>query len=237
MDEAGTVIDVQAQKRHQRTPLSATIYEALRAEILRCHLRPGAEISEAELADRFNVSKTPVREALAGLRQDGLVLVFPRRGYQVAPVTIGDMIELFDLRIILEAGAAELACTRITEDETERLLELAKADYDMREDQSLEQFIGANREFHLAIARTTGNGRILRLIERQISELERFFYIGAQARDINSETANEHAEIVEALAARDAPRARALMIRHNMSTRNGLVQFLSTSRRFGSVEI
>lgn len=237
MDEDRTIIGVRAKKRPERTSLSATIYKELRTEILCCHLQPGAELSESELADRFNVSKTPVREALAGLRQDGLIHVFPRRGYQVAPITIGDMIELFDLRIILEAGAAELACTRITQDETERLYELAKADYDVSEDQSLGQFIGANREFHLAIARTTGNGRIIRLIERQISELERFFYIGAQARDINLETEIEHAEIVEALAARDAQRARTLMVRHNLSTRNGLVQFLSMSRRFSPVEI
>ena len=102
-------------KGAKKVSLAEQVYMRLRTEILHCQLPPGTELSEAELAARFEMSKTPVREALVTLRQEGLVLTFPRRGYQVAPITFGDMNELFDLRIMLEAGAVELACQRITD--------------------------------------------------------------------------------------------------------------------------
>ncbi|MDA0339975.1 MAG: GntR family transcriptional regulator, partial [Proteobacteria bacterium] len=213
--------------------LAGSIYARLRSEILRCSIAPGTDLSEAELAARFDVSKTPVREALGALRQDGLVMAFPRRGYQVTPITFGDMNELFDLRTLLEAGAAEMACERISPREIDTLQKMATADYDVSQEVSLDHFIIVNREFHLAIARTAGNQRLFNLLERQMMELERFFYIGAQSRDVNRETAVEHSEIVAALATRDADRARKLMIKHNSATREGLVRVLSSSRKFG----
>lgn len=227
-----------ARSARAKTPsLTEQVYQRLRAEVLSCQLEPGADISEAELAERFGVSKTPVREALAALRQDGLVRTFPRRGYQITPITFGDMNELFDLRTILEVGTAELACDHITEDELDRLRDLATVAYDKDENTTIDAFIAANRNFHLAIAEASRNERLLRILSRQVAELERFFYLGAQLRDVNQETNAEHYEIVETLARRDKVRARELMIRHNDLTRQGLFQAFSTSRRFSFVSL
>jgi len=217
--------------------LTEQVYQRLRGEILGCTLEPGQDISEAELAERFNVSKTPVREALATLRQEGLVLTYPRRGYQVAPITFGDMNELFDLRTILEVGAAELACEHITEAEIETLRDLAPSAYELGASPTIEQFIRSNRDFHLAIARAARNERLLAMLTRQILELERFFYLGAQLRDVNKETNTDHAEIVDALAARNRDEVRRLMVRHNELTRQGLFQALAASRRFGGIRL
>ncbi|MFC5737146.1 GntR family transcriptional regulator [Sinirhodobacter huangdaonensis] len=210
-------------------PLSLTekVYQSLRHEILRCKLKPGSELSEAELAARFEVSKTPVREALAALRLDGLIRTFPRRGYQVAPITLGDINELFDLRTIIEAGTAELAAKRITDAEIEELSRLAKASYDPGTERTLDYFIDANRHFHLAIARASGNGRLVKLLERQINELERFFYLGATLRDVNTETNKQHQEIVDILASRDPEASRAILTSHNNATRHGLLMALA----------
>ncbi len=223
--------------RKKKLSLADQVYTRLRAEILHCQLAPGAELAEAELAERFEVSKTPVREALVTLRQEGLILTFPRRGYQVAPITFGGMNELFDLRIVLEAGAADLACQRISDEQIARLRALAQADYDREQEPSIDRFVAANREFHLAIAAVSGNGRLYALLERQIMELERFFYVGAQKRDLNNETAAEHSEIVAALAARDAPKARDLLTSHNDATRRGLMQVLTQSPKGFSIAI
>ncbi|QBY00086.1 GntR family transcriptional regulator [Rhodophyticola sp. CCM32] len=226
------------RKRAGKAPsLTEKVYTRLRSEILSCKLEPGMEISESELADRFDVSKTPVREALASLRQEGLVRTFPRRGYQITPITFGDMNELFDLRTIIEAGAAELACEHITDAELDELRGLANVVYLQGETPTIETFIAANRDFHLAIARASRNARLHDILARQIYELERFFYLGAQLRDVNTETNTDHIDIVNALAARDGATARALMIRHNDVTRQGLFQALATSRRFGSIGI
>lgn len=226
-----------AKKRTKATSLTEKVYGLLRTEILTCALEPGRELSEAELAARFEVSKTPVREALATLRSEGFVRTFPRRGYQVMPITFGDMSELFDLRTILEAGAAELACSRITDAEIEHLNKLADVVYDRAEQPSLRRFIQANRDFHAAIGKASGNERLHQLLVRQIDELERFFYLGARLRDVSSETQSDHHAIVEVLKKRDPVAAREIMIRHNDITRKGLFDALASSRNFSQISI
>ena len=217
--------------------LTERVYALLRAEILTCELEPGRELSEAELASRFEVSKTPVREALATLRSEGLVRTFPRRGYQVVPVTFGDINELFELRTILEVGAAELACTHITSPLIEQLGRLAQVVYDRSEKPSLKRFVQANRDFHLAIARASGNERIYQQLFRTLDELERFFYLGARLRDVSNETRDDHQDIVDTLTARDKDAARVIMIRHNELTRQGLIQQIATSKSFSRLAL
>jgi DNA-binding GntR family transcriptional regulator len=237
MDHLGEFMTSTDDKTSGKKSLAVSIYADLRSEILRCRIPPGTDLFEVELAARFQISKNPVREALGGMRQDGLVMAFPRRGHQVTPITFGDMNEHFDLRTLLEAGAAEMACDRITTDKIDKLREMTTTDYDAAEDVSLDHFILVPREFHLAIARTFGNRRLYSLLERQMNELERFFYIGALSQDVNWKTAVEHSDLVEALADRDADGARKLMIQHNAATREGLVRVLTSSRRFGSIGV
>jgi DNA-binding GntR family transcriptional regulator len=217
--------------------LTEKIYGFLRTEILTCALEPGRELSEAELADRFQVSKTPVREALATLRSEGLVRTFPRWGYQVVPITFGDMSELFELRTILEASAAELASQRISDTELDHLHRLADVVYDRSEQPSLERFIKANRDFHAAIGEASGNARLHQMIVRQIDELERFFYLGARLRDVNSETRDDHHAIVETLRSRDKAAAREIMTRHNTITRQGLFEALAASPKVANISL
>ena len=216
-------------KSKKASSLTERIYRLLKADILTCSLAPGQEVSEAEISERFAVSKTPVREALAMLRSEGFVRIFPRRGYQVVPITFGDMNELFDIRTILEVGAAELACVRITDAELKQLERRARVIYDQNAQTGLKRFIQANSEFHLAIAKASGNERLHKILNRQLDEVERFFYLGARLRDVSDETKNNHHVIVQALAKRDPTVARQVMIRHNEMTRQGLLQALASS--------
>jgi DNA-binding GntR family transcriptional regulator len=225
----------RARRRENSSSLTEQVYQLLRAEILSCVLEPGQDISEAELAARFQVSKTPVREALATLRADGFVRAFPRRGYQIAPITLRDMNELFELRGVLEAGAAELACRRIGEDALAGLGILADVTYDRAERPSLKPFIRANREFHVAIARAAGNARLYQQLVKTMDELERFFYLGARLRDVSGETTSDHHKIVAALRSREGERARAAMIQHNEVTRRGLAQLIASSQELDQV--
>jgi DNA-binding GntR family transcriptional regulator len=228
---------VPRTSKRTASSLTEKVYDRLRADILTCALPPGQDMSEAELAARFAVSKTPVREALATLRQEGFVRTFPRRGYQVVPITIGDMNELFDTRTILEAGAAELACVRITEAALTRLEHLADVVYDRSEQPSLKRFIQANREFHTAVAEATGNERLCHLVARQMDELERFFYLGARLRDVNAEVRGEHHRIVDVLRSRDPAAARQIMIEHNEQTRRGLREAIAEARGFSRLSL
>src|SRR5918999_630461 len=132
--------------------LARRAYESLKQDILTCLLRPGTQIFEGELAARYGTSKTPVREALNLLGQEGLVQVLPRRGYLVAPITLRDVQEVFQLRLLLETAAAELAAEHITEEGLRQLRALVAVRYTYRDRASYARFLRANRDFHIAVA-------------------------------------------------------------------------------------
>jgi len=207
------------------------VYAALRRDILSCQIGPGQDLSEGELATRFKMSKTPVREALSKLRSEGLVKSFPRRGYQVAPVTFQDMNELFEVRNMLEGRAAELASQRITAEAVHQLSNLAEIMYDPSEALSIRRFVQANRDFHEIIASFCGNVRLQSMVMQVIDELQRFFHLGAQLRDIGTETTDYHHQIVAALKAGDAALSRQVMIAHNDASKQGLMTALTQQSR------
>lgn len=211
-----------------KTKISLTeqAYTRLREQIITGQLSPGSEMSELELADQLSMSKTPVREALGRLSIEGLVEAFPRRGYRVTSVTIKDMNDLFAVRAMLEGTAGALAAVNLTEAEYERLDALADASYVRGENTSTQSFVRANEAFHSAIARATRNPRLYSLVVSHLEECGRFFYMGAQVRDVNPETTNDHHRIVAVLRERDPEKARAAMVEHNENTRQGLLKAL-----------
>lgn len=181
------------------------------------------------------MSKTPVREALAKLRSEGFVETFPRRGYRITPMTLADMNELFDVRIILEGGTGALAAQQITDAELSELERLADASYSQDENATLEHFINANRQFHSAIARAARRQRLTALVTRNLDDLERFFYLGARARDVNPETRSDHHRIVETLRTRDPEAARRILVEHNEVTRSGLISTITSGQAFSTM--
>ncbi|HWL56835.1 MAG TPA: GntR family transcriptional regulator [Paracoccus sp. (in: a-proteobacteria)] len=216
-------------KKSAGASLTDRAYRALRTEIVTCVLPPGAEFSELELAPRLQMSKTPVREALSRLIQEGLVEAFPRRGYRITPVTVKDVNDLFIMRSALEALAAEHAVQRISDAELDQLAALAVIRYTPGQDMTVEGFIAANTDFHLAIANASGIPRLAVQIQNGLIEAERLFYMGAISRDVNPETEADHLQIVAAMRARDVEAARAAVIAHTEHTRRGLLNALIAS--------
>src|SRR5919202_1090980 len=105
-------------------------YDRLRHAIMRLELEPGAGVSEAQLVEGFGFSKAAVRAALARLRAEGLVVAEARRGHVIAPLTMRDVLEIYELRLQLEPPAAESAAGRIAPDELARLKALAEPPVD-----------------------------------------------------------------------------------------------------------
>lgn len=203
--------------------LTEQAYLALREKVITCELVPGADVSEPELAAQLQMSKTPVREALARLCLEGLMEAFPRRGYRVSPVTVKDMNDLFALRAILEGAAAALAAHNLSDQELDMLDELANAQYVVGEGMSTKSFVASNEMFHAAIARGSKSPRLHNLIISHLEEGTRFLYMGTRMRDVNFETHNDHHTIVAALRTRDSETARTEMAQHIEHTRQGLL--------------
>src|SRR5919199_3356493 len=116
-------------------------YDRLRHAIMRLELEPGAGVSEAQLVEGFGFTKAVVRAALARLRAEGLVVAEPRRGHVIAPVTMRDVLEIYDLRLLLEPPATEAAAGRIDRDGFERLKALIEPEVDSDDAKSVERFL------------------------------------------------------------------------------------------------
>ncbi len=206
--------------------LARRAYEALKHDILTCVLPPGAQIFEGELAARYGMSKTPVREALNLLGQEGLVQVLPRRGYLVAPITLRDVQEVFQLRLWLETAAAELAAEHITEEQLRRLRALVAVRYTYRDRASYARFLRANREFHVAVAEASGNRRLAAFVSKLLEDMERIIHLGLDLRDSADEMAAEHAELVDALLRGDAALARQVVTVQLQNSRKRVLEAL-----------
>lgn len=192
------------------SPLTEHAYTLLRKEILSLGLPPGVEVSEQRLVADFGLSKASVRAALARLRADGLVTAIPRRGHQVAPVTLRDINEVFQLRILLEPEAAALAAGNLTERE---LRPTVARTYDPRSRASIHNFLNANRELHVLVADASGNGRLARSIAQLLDEGERAVHLAlaAGAGENGLRIIHEHDELIDALIAGDSAAARRSM--------------------------
>lgn len=196
-------------------PLTARALEALRQDILSTRLAPGDTLSEAATATRLGLGKAPVRAALARLAEEGLVQAVPRRGWIVSLVTIRDIHEVFDLRLLLEPEAARRAAlnplARADAAALARLDAVCAAGYRPEAAETALDFLSANRAFHVAVAELSGNVRLARQIGRLLDESTRMLVLGLRRRDRSGEMAHEHRALIAALAAGDAEGAAGRM--------------------------
>lgn len=187
--------------------MASSVYEQLKNAIVTCVILPGDNLHEADLAAQFNVSKTPVREALHLLRRDGFITSFARHGHQVAHMTLDDVREIFQLRLMVEPPMAGLAAGALSEAALAELRGLAQIRYAHGDENSYETFLLMTRRFHEIIASASGNQRLITLAKRLIEETERFLRLSLDVDDASAQLASERAELVEAIASGAAAEA------------------------------
>ena len=208
----------------QIASLAEQAYARLRHEILTCVLSPGQVVSERELARQYEVSKTPIREALTQVCHDGLMQRLPGRGYMVTPITIKDVRDLFDLRLILEVTAAERAAQNSSPAQIATLKEMSVVSYSLDDPESHVLFLKTNRNFHLALAEAAGNRRLVKTMEGLMTDMDRLFHLGLRLRDSSEEMRQEHQEVVAALESGDVEGVRDAIARQIMTSRDRILE-------------
>ncbi|MYM84015.1 FCD domain-containing protein [Duganella sp. FT50W] len=194
-------------------PLAA----ALRRLIASGELPDGARLVERDLAERFAVSRIPLREAIQQLAAEGLVEQYQNRGAMVRTLTAADIDEVYDLRMLLEGDAIYRAVQRMDAETlaraglVHRLLDAA----DTREKQG-----ELNREFHALLYAPCGNQRQLKAIRELRTEVERYERLQSMLLADTPSFQHEHADILQACVAGDADRARAMTIAHLTSAKH-----------------
>jgi DNA-binding GntR family transcriptional regulator len=209
-------------------PLIRTnVYERIRTEILSCEIKPGSLIQERDLAERYAVSKSPIRDALLRLEAQNLIEVMPRKGYRVRPISVADARELYEMRLMLERACV----TRLIESgSAERLKEL---DIYRRapDGDGLPSWIAYNREFHIAIADACGNARLANAAREVLEQFDRLTLISVTADESGGDLSHfvdEHTAIIEAIQRSDKRAATSLIRGHVESSRKRLLNRIAS---------
>lgn len=182
-------------------------YAVITRAIVRCSLAPGVVVSEADLAARLNLKTAATRAAVDRLSVVGLLRPIHRRGYVVKPITLRDVNDLFELRTIIEVGVVRLAAGKVDAGGLQRMERVRTQEYHPGDRDSEARFLEANTEFHLVVARATGNDRLILALAQTLSEMERLFHFGLAMRNRTAEMREEHRALIEALARGDADEA------------------------------
>lgn len=183
--------------------LSDRAYERIKHDIICCLIAPGTEVSEAQLCAQYKLGKAPVRMALSRLAHDGLVRAMPRRGYMVTPVTLQDIHDVFELRLMLEPVAARMAAGRVDAQRLRMLDDICREGYQTGNTKSTARFLDANKAFHVTIAQAAGNARLAGAIEQLLDEMTRLLHLGLGSRNRSQEMQHEHRTLVKALSRGD----------------------------------
>ena len=193
--------------------LADRAYHAIRDMIVSLELRPRAVIDERQLMARLGIGRTPTREALRRLAQEGLVEVYPRRGMFVTSVEIGDLASLAEVRSVLESSAARLAAERATDDDRDAVAALLD-ELDRHDELDQRELMELDERIHRQVYRAAHNEFLEATLEQYYVLALRIWYLALdQARELE-QAVLDHREILEAIRAGDAERAQQAMRRH-----------------------
>lgn len=188
-------------------PLRDVVFNTLRKAILTGELKPGERLMEIHLANRLGVSRTPIREAIRKLELEGLVIMIPRRGAEVAQITEKSLKDVLEVRRALDAPCAELACDRISDEEKERLRQACNAFDHATVTGDATTIAAADVAFHDIIVQATGNARLIQLINNLSEQMYRYRFEYIKDESGHDNLVNEHRMIYESIIEQDKARA------------------------------
>ena len=189
------------------------VYQEIKWRIVYGRYVPGFVLSEGMLARVHRASRTPVRDALSRLDEEGYVERVPRRGYLVARLTMTTIAQTFEVRQALEVTAAGLAAERADHDAIVRMRQLADYPVLLETPESYRERLSTNDRFHLAVAGAALNGFLLDLVRRCLTQHNRVLSLGVDYA-VQPTSVPQHHDIVNAIEAHDASGARDAMARH-----------------------
>lgn len=155
-------------------PLRDVVFNTLRKAILRGELKPGERLMEIQLANKLGVSRTPIREAIRKLELEGLVLMIPRKGAEVAQITEKNMQDVLEVRKALEELSVQLACERITPEQVEEMKMAAEDFRKVLKSGDVTKIAEADVKFHDIIFAATNNQRLITLLNNLREQMYRF---------------------------------------------------------------
>ena len=205
-------------------PLREVVSESLRQAIKDGVLQPGDRLMEIQLADELGVSRTPIREAIRKLEQEGFVVMVPRRGTYVADISLKDIAQVFEIRSALEELAAGLAAERITTDELEYLERILVEINEYMAHDDFEKIVDADIRFHDALYHASRNQRLVDILHNLREQMLRFRSISMHYPGRLAATWEEHRQMVENIANHNSAMARKVAKKHMENSEKTLLK-------------
>jgi DNA-binding GntR family transcriptional regulator len=197
------------------------VYSTLREWLIQAKLRPGDFLSEAQLAERCRTSRTPIREACSRLAQDKWLSLIPRKGYLVTPISVRDIVELYEYRKLLECFAAEKVAQSASREQIAALKAILRPESGAKA--NLARILAANQDFHQRLAEFASNQRVIHHLALCLGYVRRLDTLCTQTVPgwIG------HGDIIDALEARKPTRAKQAMAVHIDLSRDKMIKLFS----------
>ena len=195
-------------------PLRDVVFNTLREAILKGELQPGERLMELQLAAKLGVSRTPIREAIRMLEQEGLAVTIPRKGAEVARMTEKDMEDVLQIRDALDELAASIACGQISQDELDELRRTMREFEESTKTGDIKRIAEADVKFHDIIYRATRNPKLENMLSNLREQMYRYRVEYLKDEKNYPVLFEEHSRIVEGLAAKDKDMLTAAMHEH-----------------------
>ena len=196
-------------ERHQT--LREKILESIREAILKGQLKPGEKVAEPELAERFGISRTPIREAFRQLESEGYLTVIPRKGAVVAELSEQDIEEFYAIKSVLEGFAARMAALKMTDKDIEKLETINQKLEQLARQGDVKSFFRVHNEFHELFIRAAGNEKLTELIDQLVMKFNRSRMASLALPGRMEISVNEHRKIIQAFRERDSEQADNLV--------------------------
>lgn len=212
-------------------PLRDVVFNTLRKAILKGELKPGERLMEIALAEKLGVSRTPVREAMRKLENEGLVVMAPRRGAQVANITEKDLNDVLEVRIALENLSIENACKRMNEEQLADLKKAAENFNKTMADGNLVKLAEADVAFHEVIYRASDNKRLVQVLNNLREQIYRYRVEYLKEEETRNLLVHEHVELYEAIRNRDVKKAQEISYRHIENQREAIIRTIEEENK------
>ncbi|MCD8149318.1 MAG: GntR family transcriptional regulator [Clostridiales bacterium] len=207
-------------------PLRDVVFQTLRAAILKGDLKPGERLMELQLASRLGVSRTPIREAIRMLEQEGLAITIPRKGAEVAKMTEKDMEDVLQIRCALEELAVRLSCQNITEAEVQELRVAMNRFREKVDTGDIAQIAEADVNFHDVLYMASDNPKLLGMLNNLREQMYRYRVEYLKDFTVYPQLIEEHRQLYEAVKAGDAQKASSMTRRHLENQTEGVKRII-----------
>ena len=205
------------------------MYSHLFNRILQGEYQNGTRLKEVEIAEEFGISRTPVREVLMQLAQDGLVEINPNKGATVHPLTPDDVEEIFELRKHLELLALEFSVHRIN---LNILQDIRKNITENLKKKDFQSAMTNDFDLHRYIVDSSNKRRLITMVNQLLRVMQKFRYMGFHNQELFERVNREHLELIEALSRRDLENSKKILAAHLDESKHATLRMIFEEKFF-----